>query len=147
MEVQVKKVSLRVLTPEYKSEGASGFDLHAFIDITMWLDPRDTALIPTGLSFAIPEGYELQIRTRSGLALNEGVIVLNSPGTVDSDYRGDVKVILMNLGPNKIKISPNDRIAQGVLTTVERANLRILDNNTELQETVRGDRGFGSTGL
>ena len=144
--IKIKKVHKTAPTPEYQSEGASGFDLNAYIKRTIWLDPRDSELIPTGLIFEIPTGYELQIRTRSGLAINEGVVVLNSPGTIDSDYRGEVKVILMNLGPNRIQISPYDRIAQAVLTKVERADFQILGEEDYLELSARGSQGFGSTG-
>ena len=143
MLVKIKRVSNKVPMPEYQSEGASGFDFRAHIDLSVFLDPRDISIIPTGLYFAMPKGYELQIRSRSGLAADWGVMVLNSPGTVDSDYRGEVKIILINLGEERLKIEPGDRIAQGIISKVQVADFTEVDF---LDNTVRGTSGFGSTG-
>jgi dUTP pyrophosphatase len=144
MYVPVKRVSSDVQMPEYQSEGASGFDLHAYMENSVFIEPRSINIIPTGLHFSIPSGYELQVRSRSGLAANQGVMVLNSPGTVDSDYRGEVKVILINLGNERVKITPGDRVAQGVVTSVEQVILQDIEK--ELKASARGSKGFGSTG-
>jgi len=146
MDIQVKREASEVEMPEYKSEGASGFDLHAYIGTPVIIDSRDIAVIPTGLHFSIPAGYELQIRSRSGLAADWGVMVLNSPGTVDSDYTGEVRVILINLGRERYKVVNGDRIAQGVVNKVHRVSLIDTENTIKLPETVRGSDGFGSTG-
>lgn len=130
--------------PEYKSQGAAGADLRAFIPAPLTLEPGARAAIPTGLRIELPEGYEAQVRPRSGLALEKGVTCLNSPGTVDSDYRGEVKVILANLGREPVVVSPGDRIAQLVVAPVSRARFVAAD---EIGGTVRGSGGFGSTGL
>ena len=144
MLVKIKRISDLVPIPEYQSKGASGFDFHAYMTIPVILEPRDIGIIPTGLYFEIPKGYELQVRSRSGLAADWGIMVLNSPGTVDSDYRGEVKIILINLGENKIKIEPGDRIAQGVISKVHIADFTEVE---VLKETIRATNGFGSTGL
>ena len=129
--------------PEYQSQHASGFDVRAQITEPILLEPGARALVPTGLSFAIPAGYELQARPRSGWAYKEGVTLLNAPGTIDADYRGEVKIILVNLGQAPVTINNQDRIAQLVLVPVLKAQLVRVD---ELDETGRGDGGLGSTG-
>lgn len=130
--------------PTYMSDGAAGFDLYAAITDRITIPPFETRLIPTGIVVELPRGYELQIRPRSGLALNHKVTILNSPGTIDWDYRGEIKVILINLSNSPFTIQRGDRIAQAVLSRVYRANL-IVSN--ELSETIRNDKGFGSTGI
>ena len=142
MIVKIKREDIEVKIPEYESSGASGFDLHAYLDKSIWLEPRDLLVIPTGLFFEVPSCFEMQGRSRSGLAANHGIMVLNSPGTVDSDYRGEVKVILMNLGSHRFKVSPGDRIAQGVISSVQQVKFEEED----LSITTRGNSGFGSTG-
>ena len=144
MDIKVFKDDPEVQIPQYQSAGASGFDIHAFISNSVFIESRDIAIIPTGLHFSIPTGYELQVRSRSGLAAKEGIMVLNSPGTVDSDYRGEVRVILINLGTERFKVSNGDRIAQGVISTVQRVNLTNVEEGLKL--TTRGSDGFGSTG-
>ena len=131
--------------PEYQTAQAAGMDLFAALaqDETLFLPMGERALIPTGLSMELPAGYEAQIRPRSGLALNYGVTVLNSPGTIDADYRGEVKVLLVNLGLDTFTIERGTRIAQMVLQQVARASFEVV---TELEESVRGVGGFGSTG-
>jgi dUTP pyrophosphatase len=131
--------------PEYQTAQAAGMDLFAALaqDETLFLPMGERALIPTGLSLELPAGYEAQIRPRSGLALNYGVTVLNSPGTIDADYRGEVKVLLVNLGLDTFTIERGTRIAQMVLQQVARASFEVV---TELEESVRGVGGFGSTG-
>lgn len=127
--------------PAYATEGSAGLDLRA--DAAVQLAPGERALVPTGISLAIPQGFEGQVRPRSGLALREGVTCLNSPGTIDSDYRGEVAVILVNLGQKAITIQRGDRIAQLVLARVERAE---LSEGASLPPTGRGEGGFGHTG-
>lgn len=130
--------------PVYKTEGAAGADITALLSEPVVIKPFKRAIIPTGLSFSIPKGYEVQIRPRSGLAAKNGVTVLNTPGTIDSDYRGEIKVILINLGDEDFTVNNGDRIAQMVVQKVEQASFEIVDN---LDETERGSGGFGSTGV
>ena len=130
--------------PEYKTEGASGFDIRACLTEDFNLDPGERGLIPTGLSFEIPPGFELQCRPRSGLALKQGLTVLNTPGTIDSDYRGEIKVIILNSSKETVKIKNQDRIAQLVLSPVFRAK---FIKQPRLSESKRGGGGFGSTGV
>lgn len=130
--------------PGYQTAGAAGLDLQAAIDKDLTIPPSGRALVPTGLSIALPTGHEGQIRPRSGLAAKFGVTVLNAPGTVDEDYRGEVKVILINHGPDPFVVSRGDRIAQLVIAPVTRAALVEVD---DLDRTERGPQGFGSTGL
>ena len=146
MILNIKRDSEEVKIPEYESSGASGFDLHAFIENSVFIEPRDISIVPTGLHFDIPEGFEIQIRSRSGLAAKAGVMVLNSPGTIDSDYRGEVKVILINLGQERFKVAPGDRIAQAVVTIVQQVNLHDIGIKN-LTQSIRGSQGFGSTGV
>ena len=129
--------------PAYKTNGASGMDLMAFIKEPIILKPRTSCLVPTGISVAFPEEFEIQIRPRSGLAAKNNISVLNTPGTIDSDYRGEIKVILFNHGNIDFKINNNDRIAQMILTPVIKMQ---LDEVEDLPETLRGEGGFGSTG-
>ncbi len=129
--------------PTYQTDGAAGMDLRAALDEPVILGSLERRLIPTGLSLEIPEGYEAQVRPRSGLAAKLGVTVLNTPGTIDSDYRGEVGVVLVNLSKESCTIAPGDRIAQLVFANVERATLVLRD---ELTETARGAGGYGSTG-
>lgn len=133
-------------TPDYQSSGAAGMDLLAAIadNTRLIIEPGARELVPTGLSLALPEGYEAQIRPRSGLALKNGVTVLNAPGTIDSDYRGEVGVLLINLGAAPFEIQRGARIAQMVIAPVTRAVLMEVD---DLSSTVRGSGGFGSTGI
>ncbi len=129
--------------PQYATEGAAGMDLKAFLKEPVKLQPMERELIPTGLFIELPLGYEAQVRPRSGLAMNQGITCLNSPGTIDSDYRGEIKIILINLSDQNQVIRPGDRIAQMVVQKVERATLEIV---TELNKSKRADNGFGSTG-
>lgn len=148
----MKKIALKVKRlehfkgemPAYQSSLASGFDVRAQIDETVTLEPGDRALVPTALSFEIPPGYEIQARPRSGWAIKQGISLLNTPGTIDADYRGEVKIILVNMGGEAVEIKDQDRIAQLVLCPVLQAEFEIVD---ELGETVRGAGGFGSTGI
>ena len=143
VKVLVKKLNSRVKLPEYKTSGSSGMDLMAFVESPITIKPNTVELIPTGLSIAIPEELEIQIRPRSGLAAKSSISVLNTPGTVDSDYRGELKIILFNHGNKDFIINNNDRVAQMVLTPVIKMELEEVD---QLPETIRGSGGFGSTG-
>tara|TARA_B100000401_G_scaffold365143_1_gene263165 strand:+ start:26 stop:463 length:438 start_codon:yes stop_codon:yes gene_type:complete len=143
VKVLVKKLDSKVKIPEYKTDGSSGMDLMAFLENSIKISPNTLKLIPTGLSIAIPEDLEIQIRPRSGLAAKSNIGVLNTPGTIDSDYRGELKIILFNHGKDDFIINNNDRIAQMVLTPVIKMELEEVD---QLPETIRGSGGFGSTG-
>ena len=143
MEVKVKFLATNEL-PKYETPLSAGMDIRANIDTEVELKPMERKLIPTGIFMEIPEGYECQVRPRSGLALKKGITVLNSPGTIDADYRGEVGVILINLSAENVVIEPAERIAQLVFAKVEQANWNVTEN---LSETSRGVGGFGSTGL
>ena len=142
-KVLIKKLDTTVELPSYKTDGASGMDLMAFIKKPITLKPNSSCLVPTGLSVAFSKDFEIQIRPRSGLAAKNSIGILNTPGTIDSDYRGELKVILFNHGNNDFLINNKDRIAQMILTPVVKMNLEETDN---LPETIRGEGGFGSTG-
>ena len=143
VKILIKKISKKVTTPKYKTEGSSGVDLSAFLDKKMIIKPNSSELIPTGLQVAIPEELEIQIRPRSGLAAKESIGVLNSPGTIDSDYRGELKIILFNHSNKDFIINNGDRIAQMVLVPILKMEFEEVDS---LPDTVRGQGGFGSTG-
>ena len=143
VRVLIKRLSPSVQLPSYKTNGASGMDLMAFIENPIELEPGKSCLVPTGLSVAFPEEYEIQIRPRSGLAAKNNITVLNTPGTIDSDYRGELKIILFNHGNENFLINNSDRIAQMILTPIIKMELQETD---ELPDTVRGEGGFGSTG-
>ena len=142
-KILIKKLDPSVELPAYKTKGASGMDLMAFIKEPINLKPHSSCLVPTGISVAFSNEFEIQIRPRSGLAAKNNISVLNTPGTIDSDYRGEIKVILYNHGDDEFIINNKDRIAQMILTPVIKMNLEETDN---LPETVRGEGGFGSTG-
>jgi len=142
--LKVFKAHRRITLPQYESEGAAGMDLRAFLESDVIIPPLGRAKIPTGLRVEIPYGYEGQVRPRSGLAINLGLTVLNSPGTIDSDYRGDIEIILVNLSAQDAVIKDGQRIAQLVITPVCHA---LLTETAVLEETVRGSAGFGSTGV
>ncbi len=143
VKVLIKRLSSEVNLPSYKTSGASGMDLMAFIKSSITIKPNTSCLISTGLSMAFSEDYEIQIRPRSGLAAKNNISVLNTPGTIDSDYRGEIKVIIYNHGDKDFVINNNDRIAQMILTPVIKMELHETE---ELPETIRGEGGFGSTG-
>jgi len=143
VKVLLKKLDSSVELPSYKTDGASGMDLMAFIKEPINLKPYTSCLIPTGISVAFSGEFEIQIRPRSGLAAKNSISVLNTPGTIDSDYRGEIKIILFNHGSNDFLINNKDRIAQIVLTPVVKMDLEETD---DLPNTVRGEGGFGSTG-
>ena len=143
IKVLVKKLNPKVELPKYKTEGSSGMDLKALIENPIIIKPQSYVLIPTGLSIAIPEDTEIQIRPRSGLAAKSSISVLNTPGTIDSDYRGEIKIILFNHGKEEFTVNNGDRIAQMILMPVLKAQFEEIK---ELPKTVRGSGGFGSTG-
>ena len=143
IKVLIKKLSPEVKLPSYKTSGASGMDLMAFISSPIIVKPNSSQLVPTGISLAFSENYEIQIRPRSGLAAKNNISVLNTPGTIDSDYRGELKVIIYNHGDNDFVINNNDRVAQMILTPVIKMEFQEVD---ELPDTIRGEGGFGSTG-
>ena len=143
VKILIKKTNKEVITPKYKTDGSSGVDLSAFLEKKVVIKPNSSELIPTGLQVAIPEELEIQIRPRSGLAAKESIGVLNSPGTIDSDYRGEIKIILFNHGNKDFIINNGDRIAQMVLVPILKMEFEEVDS---LPDTVRGQGGFGSTG-
>ena len=142
-KVLIKKLDPTVELPAYKTQGASGMDLMALVKEPINLKPNSSCLVPTGLAVAFSSDFEIQIRPRSGLAAKNSISVLNTPGTIDSDYRGEIKVILFNHGKSDFLINNKDRIAQMILTPVIKMNLEETD---DLPETIRGEGGFGSTG-
>ena len=143
-KIQIKKLSNSVSIPKYETTGSSGMDIAAHIENNIIINPGEKALVSTGFSVAIPKGYEIQIRPRSGLAAKKNITVLNTPGTIDADYRGEIKVILINLGKEKFVVENGERIAQMVVCPVVQAN---LEEVKELSGTKRGSSGFGSTGI
>ena len=143
VKVLIKKLDPKVEIPTYKTTGASGMDLMAFIEKPIILAPKSSCLVPTGLSVAFSNEYEIQIRPRSGLAVKNNISVLNTPGTIDSDYRGEIKIILFNHGKNNFTINNKDRIAQMILMPVHKMDMEEVEI---LPETLRGKGGFGSTG-
>ena len=142
-KVLIKKLDPTVELPAYKTEGASGMDLMALVKEPINLKPNSSCLVPTGLAVAFSSDFEIQIRPRSGLAAKNSISVLNTPGTIDSDYRGEIKIILFNHGKSNFLINNKDRIAQMILTPVIKMDLEETD---DLPETIRGESGFGSTG-
>ena len=143
VKVLLKKLDPEVLLPSYKTRGSSGMDLMAFLKEPIKILPSTSCLIPTGISIAIPEDVEIQIRPRSGLAAKSNISVLNTPGTIDSDYRGELKIILFNHGKKDFIVNNNDRVAQMVLMPILKIDFEEVN---ELPETIRGSGGFGSTG-
>tara|TARA_B110001452_G_scaffold234625_1_gene213017 strand:+ start:38 stop:478 length:441 start_codon:yes stop_codon:yes gene_type:complete len=142
-EILIKRLSKNISLPKYETDGSSGMDLAADIKDTIEIQPGKSVLIPTGLAVSIPKNFEIQIRPRSGLAAKKQISVLNTPGTIDADYRGELKVILINLGEKVFKVEKGLRIAQMVLCPVIKATLKEVKS---LEETIRGSDGFGSTG-
>ena len=142
VKLLIKKLQKNIILPEYKTDGSSGMDLMANVEQTVKILPGEKKIISTGIMVAIPEQYEIQIRPRSGLAAKNGISVLNTPGTIDSDYRGEIKVILINLGKDIFEINKNDRIAQMIVCPIIKVELKEVES---LPETIRGGGGFGST--
>ena len=143
VKVLIKKLDSTIKLPEYKTSGASGMDLVAFIKKPIKIKPKTSSLVPTGLAVAFLDDYEIQIRPRSGLAAKNNISVLNTPGTIDSDYRGEIKIIIYNHGSADFIINNGDRIAQMVLSPVIKIEFEEVN---DLPETIRGEGGFGSTG-
>ena len=143
-EVLIKRLSKNIELPKYETNGSSGMDLSANIEKQIKIEPGKTSIIPTGISVSIPKNFEIQIRSRSGLAAKSQVSVLNSPGTIDADYRGELKVILINSSNKTFVVERGARIAQMVLCPIVKAKFKEVDN---LDDTIRGESGFGSTGL
>ena len=143
-KILIKKLHSDVNLPTYETSGSSGMDLQAYISEEIILKPGERKLIPTGLSIAIPENLEIQIRPRSGIAYKKGISVVNTPGTIDSDYRGEIKVLLINLGKEDFIIKKFERIAQMVVCPITKV---VLSETNDLPDTIRGEGGFGSTGV
>ena len=143
-KILIKRLSKEVSLPKYETSGSSGMDLSANINSDVNIEPGNSAIIPTGLAISIPKGFEVQIRPRSGLAAKQKISVLNTPGTIDADYRGEIKVILINLNNKTFEVQKGLRIAQMVVCPVIKAQIQEVD---ELNDTVRGKGGFGSTGI
>ena len=143
VKILVKKFDKNIKLPTYKTSGSSGMDLVAYIKNKITINSGKTVIIPTGIAVAIPKNYEIQIRPRSGLAAKKGITVLNTPGTIDADYRGEIKIILINLSTKSFVVKSGDRIAQMILCPVAKGRLKEVKN---LPKTVRGKGGFGSTG-
>tara|TARA_B100001564_G_C20600773_1_gene652604 strand:- start:607 stop:1044 length:438 start_codon:yes stop_codon:yes gene_type:complete len=143
VKILIKKLSKNVSLPKYETNGASGMDLSAFLTNDVVIRPGNKAVIPTGLAVSIPKGYEIQIRPRSGLAAKNNLSILNTPGTIDSDYRGEIKIILINFGKENFIVKNKSRIAQMVLCPVSLGEIEEVD---DLSNTDRGAGGFGSTG-
>ena len=142
-EILIKRLSKNVNLPKYETEGSSGMDLSADINSKIDLEPGESSIIPTGISVSIPRNFEIQIRPRSGLAAKKQITVLNTPGTIDADYRGEIKVILINLGRKIFTVEKGARIAQMILCPIEKAKIKEVQ---DLEKTNRGNKGFGSTG-
>ena len=143
-KILIKRLSNEVSLPKYETSGSSGMDVAAHISSNIYLEPGKSIVVPTGLFVSIPKGFEIQIRPRSGLAAKKNISVLNTPGTIDADYRGEIKVILINLGNKVFVIEKGLRIAQMVVCPIIQAELEEVD---ELNDTIRGKHGFGSTGV
>ena len=144
MILKIKKINSKAIIPQFMTKHSAGMDIYACIDYRVTVKPMERVLISTGIAVSIPEGYELQIRPRSGLAIKHGITLLNTPGTIDADYRGEIKIILINLSNEDFTINHGDRIAQMVLNKVENFEIKLVEN---LDETDRGTGGFGSTGV
>ena len=142
-EILIKRLSKKINLPKYETKGSSGMDLAACIDKEINIKPGQISIIPTGISVSIPKNFEIQIRPRSGLAAKNQISVLNTPGTVDADYRGEIKVIIINLGKKSFIVEKGTRIAQMVVCPIVKAKIKEVDS---LEKTTRGSRGFGSTG-
>ena len=143
IKILIKRLYDKVIIPKYETPGSSGMDISAYIKSNVEIDPGEKAIIPSGFSLSVPKGFEIQIRPRSGLAAKKGISVLNTPGTIDADYRGEIKVILINLSKEKFIVENGMRIAQMVFSPVIQAE---LEEVKELPKTSRGTGGFGSTG-
>ena len=144
MDVKIKKLHPNAILPSYQTEQAAAMDVHAFLDAPIVLQPLERAMIPTGLAFEIPDGYEMQVRARSGLSIKHGITMVNGVGTIDADYRGELNILVINLGQEPFEIEPDMRIAQLLVTKYEKVAWQLTE---DLSETARGAGGFGSTGF
>ena len=144
MEVKIKKLNPKANLPVYQTEHAAAMDVQACLDVPMTLNPLERAMIPTGLAFEIPEGHEMQVRARSGLSIKHGITMVNGVGTIDADYRGELNILVINLGQEAFVIEPEMRIAQLLVARYEKVSWQITE---DLSETARGSGGFGSTGF
>lgn len=144
MHIQVVKLKEHAILPQYQTSGAAGMDIHACLEESITLQPMERRMIPAGFAMAIPAGYEAQIRARSGLSIKHGITMVNGVGTIDADYRGEIGVLVVNLGQEPFEITPSMRIAQMIITAYERADWQEV---TTLEESERGEGGFGSTGV
>ena len=142
-KILIKRLNKNLPLPKYETAGSSGLDIYADIDDDQILKPGEHRVVPTGIALTVPKGYEIQVRPRSGLAAKNGISIVNSPGTIDADYRGEIKIILFNHGNKNFMINNKDRIAQMVLTPIIKME---LEETNELPESIRGEGGFGSTG-
>jgi len=144
MEVKIKKLNPKAILPSYQTEHAAAMDVHACLDEPMTLQPLERAMIPTGLAFEIPEGYEMQVRARSGLSIKHGLTMVNGVGTIDADYRGELNILVINLGQEAFVIEPDMRVAQLLVTRYDKVTWQLAET---LSDTDRGAGGFGSTGF
>ncbi|HEY8886462.1 MAG TPA: dUTP diphosphatase [Candidatus Microsaccharimonas sp.] len=144
MEVKVKKLRENAVLPVYQTEHAAAMDIHACLDEPMIVEPLERFMVPTGLAFEIPEGYEMQIRARSGLSIKHGITMVNGLGTIDADYRGELSVLMINLSKESFTIEPGMRVAQMLISRYEKVSWQLAE---ALSETTRGAAGFGSTGF
>jgi len=144
VEVKIKKLNPKATLPAYQTEHAAAMDVHACIDTPITLQPLERAMIPTGLAFEIPEGYEMQVRARSGLSIKHGLTMVNGVGTIDADYRGELNILVINLGQEPFVIEPDMRVAQLLVTKYDKVVWNVAET---LSETDRGEGGFGSTGF
>lgn len=144
MEVKVKKLRAGAVLPEYQTDQAAAMDVHACLDAPMTVEPMERFMVPTGLAFEIPEGYEMQIRARSGLSIKHGMTMVNGVGTIDADYRGELSILMINLSQESFTIEPDMRVAQLLISKVEKISWQLAE---DLSETTRGAAGFGSTGI
>lgn len=144
MEVKIKKLRTNALLPEYQTEHAAAMDVHACLDTPMTLRPLERAMVPTGLAIEIPVGFEMQVRARSGLSIKHGLALVNGIGTIDADYRGELNILMINLGQESFVIEPGMRVAQLLLSKYDKISWQVTE---VLSETVRGESGFGSTGF
>ena len=144
MDVKVKKVNPKATLPDYQTEHSAAMDAHACLDAPMTLQPMQRAMVPTGIAFELPEGFEMQVRARSGLSIKHGIAMVNGVGTIDADYRGELNILVINLGQEAFTIEPDMRIAQLVISKYEKITWQLTE---ELSETARGDGGFGHTGF
>jgi dUTP pyrophosphatase len=144
MEVKVKKLREKATLPEYQTDQAAAMDVHACLDEPMTVEPMERFMVPTGLAFEIPEGYEMQIRARSGLSIKHGITMVNGVGTIDADYRGELNILMINLSKETFIIEPDMRVAQLLISKFEKVSWQLAE---ALSETTRGAGGFGSTGF